>query len=273
VGRDGLLRLGFERRGGRTVLTERRFRLPLQALEPVDLDGSGAAVLMLLNPTGGLLGGDVLDTDVRLGPGSHACLTTPAATRVYRSDGAPAVQRVRTAAGAGAVLEWVPDHVIPSPGARLRQSTDVSLAADATLLLVDAWATGRLARGEGWGFRSLDSALVVRDDRGPVLAERSVLDHAGWSGLGGTEGFGYVATLLAARAGLADWAGLAGALRADLETAAPTARAGVALLSRGGVLARLLCPSAPVLQACVQAFWARSRRALLALPPLDLRKP
>jgi urease accessory protein UreH len=60
----------LDRVGSRTVLTERRFRLPLQVLEPVDLDGSGC-------PT------------VRLGEGTHVCLTTPAATRVYRSAGPP----------------------------------------------------------------------------------------------------------------------------------------------------------------------------------------
>ena len=58
TGRDGFLGLAFERRAGRTVLTGRRFTLPLQALEPVDLDGTGAATLLLLNPTGGLLGGE-----------------------------------------------------------------------------------------------------------------------------------------------------------------------------------------------------------------------
>ncbi len=84
--------LGFERRGDRTVLVERRYALPLQALEVMDLEAGGAA-LMLLNPTGGVLGGDRLETRVRLGAGSRVCLTTPSATRVYRSAGAPAVHR------------------------------------------------------------------------------------------------------------------------------------------------------------------------------------
>ena len=52
------------------MLTERRFTLPLQALESVELDDSGVATLLLLNPTGGLVGGDVLETSVALGPGS-----------------------------------------------------------------------------------------------------------------------------------------------------------------------------------------------------------
>src|SRR5262249_59862596 len=89
TGRDGVLHLAFERRESRTVLTSRRFTLPLQALEPMDLDGTGVATLFLLNPTGGVLGGDQLHTAGELGPGSHVCLSPPSATRVYRQRGAP----------------------------------------------------------------------------------------------------------------------------------------------------------------------------------------
>ena len=57
VGRDGFLGLRFERRLGCTVLAQCRFRLPLQALTPIEL-ADGTASLLLLNPTGGLVGGD-----------------------------------------------------------------------------------------------------------------------------------------------------------------------------------------------------------------------
>jgi urease accessory protein len=256
------------------VLTARRFTLPLQALEPMDLDGDGVATLLLLNPTGGVLAGDHLETHVRLGPGSRVCLSTPSATRVYRSRSADAVQRVTLDVGRGAVLEWLPDHLIPSPGARLRQATRVRLAADATLLYLDAWAVGRAARGEAWGFGRLDSSLLVFDETGPLLRERSILTgHPPRDGLGGTEGFGYVATFVAMRPAGEGWEALAGALQAELEAAATGGRAGVTTLGRGGVLARLLCPSAPALQAAVEASWAVCRRRLLGLPPARLRKP
>ena len=280
TGRDGGLRLAFESRDGRTVLRERRFTLPLQALEPMDLDGDGAATLLLLNPTGGILAGDRLDTDISLGPGCRVCLSTPSATRVYRSPGPPAVQRITIGIARGASLEWMPDHLIPSPGARLRQATEITLAADATLLHLDAWAAGRLARGEAWGFDLLDTSLLVRDAVGPLLHERCILSgSAGRDGLGGTEGFGYVATFAAIRAtgtggGHAgpSWDDLALALQDDLATAGPECRAGVTRLGRDGVLARLLCPGAPALQACVEALWSRCRRDLLGLSPLRLRK-
>jgi urease accessory protein len=272
--------LVFEERGGRTVLTTRRFTLPLQALEPMDLDGDGVATLLLLNPTGGVLAGDRLETDVVLGPRSRVCLSTPSATRVYRSPGPVSVQRLTIEVGRGAALEWVPDHLIPSPGARLQQSTEIRLAADATLLYLDAWAVGRAARGEVWGFDLLDSSLLVRDEDGPLLRERFILaGRPPRDGLGGTEGFGYAATFLAMRpAGLAmrpageGWEALVGALQAAVNAAGVGGRAGVTTLGRGGVLTRLLCPSAPALQVAVHALWTECRRRLLGLPPARLRK-
>jgi urease accessory protein len=56
----------------------------------------------------------------------------------------------------GAVLEYVPDHVIPSPHARLRQHTEIALHGDAIALVLDAWAVGRAARAEAWRFAELD---------------------------------------------------------------------------------------------------------------------
>lgn len=255
------------------MLTRRRFTLPLQALEPMDLDGDGVATLLLLNPTGGVLAGDHLETAVRLGPGARVCLSTPSATRVYRSPGPDAVQHLAIEVAGGAALEWLPDHVIPSPGARLRQSAEIRLAADATLLYLDAWAVGRAARGEAWGFDRLDSSLLVRDEVGLLLRERSVLTaRPRLDGLGGTEGFAYVATFVALRPAGHGWDDLAVALRAALEAVPAGGPAGVSLLGRGGVIARLLCPSAPVLQASVETLWAVCRRRLLGLAPARLRK-
>ncbi len=259
------------------MLTARRFTLPLQALEPMDLDGDGVATLLLLNPTGGLLAGDRLETDIVLGPESRVCLSTPSATRVYRSPGPVAAQRVTVDVGRGAALEWIPDHLIPSPGARLRQTTEIRLAAGATLLYLDAWATGRAARGEAWGFDLLDSSLLVRDEAGLLIRERSILaGRPARDGLGGTEGFAYAATFLALRpAGPAtqpDWEDLARALQTIAGAVPGEARAGVTTLGRGGVLVRLLCPSAPTLHGLVHALWATCRRQLLGLAPARLRK-
>lgn len=269
VGRDGALRLDFERRGDATVLAGCRCALPLQVLAPVAL-ADAAAVASMLNPTGGVLGGDRLTVDVELGAGAHACLTTPSATRVYRTAGEPAAQRVRVALGPGAVLEWVPDHVIPSAGAALRQSLEVDAGAGATLIAIDAFAAGRVACGEAWRFALLDSAMTVRDAAGLVLHDRFVLrGGARWSGLGFAEARPYFATVVVVTAtGLDDLvAGLPDTLaEVDGFTAA------AARLPRRGIVIRCLAAAAPALTDGLGAIWRLARRRVLGLPPLALRK-
>jgi urease accessory protein len=183
------------------------------------------------------------------------------------------VQRAVFQAGEGATLEYVPDHVIPSPGARLIQSVELDLAPGASAILCDAWAAGRAARGEAWRFDLLDSGTVARDREGLLFKDHVVLSGArGWGGLGAAEGMAYAATvtcLAPSHGGLDE---LAAALAAALAMGAPSARAGVTTLARGGVVARILAPSAPVLQRAIEASWATCRLCLWRLPPLLLRK-
>jgi len=165
VGRDGALSLAFRRRGMATILAASRSILPLQVMAPLALEDA-AAVVSILNPTGGIVGGDRFTIDVDVEAGADACLTTPSASRIYRAAGEPAEQVVRLRLGPGASLEWVPDHGIPFAGAAFRQVIDAEVGEGATLVLVDAWAAGRVARGEEWRFARLDSALTARDGAG-----------------------------------------------------------------------------------------------------------
>jgi len=251
VGRDGALRLAFERRGGRTVLATAQSVLPLQVLAPLALDDP-ACVVPMLNPTGGVLGGDRLEVDVTLAPGAHACLTTPSATKVYRAPAEAARQRVRLSVGAEAVVEWVPDHTIPFAGSAFAQSLEVDLARGARAIVVDAFAAGRVARGEAWRFAELSSALVVRDGGGATLT-------------GGRAYFATVAVI--AEIGLDEFCAAA----APLSGSDVTAAAG--RLGRSGALARVLAADAIGLVHAVETLWAAARRRALDLPPLTLRKP
>jgi urease accessory protein len=273
VGRDGALRLRFERRGSATIVTGCRYTLPLQALAPVALDDP-SAVISILNPTGGLVGGDRLSIDVEATTGAHAVLTTPSATRVYRTDGDDATQSVKIAIGPRAAVEWVPDHTIPFAGSAFRQTLDVEMDETARLILVDAFSAGRVGRGEAWQFALLDSAVSVRDRQGWLLHDRFALrgmarTHPAWDGLGYAESHPYFATI--AIIGAFDRE----QLTADLREQCPVANAGrigVAALTRGGLLIRCLAPSAPELIETIETCWGLGRRALLGLSPLALRK-
>lgn len=273
VGRDGRLSLAFERRGGVTVLTERRFTLPLQAFEPTPIDGGAAVCLMLLNPTGGVLGGDRLAAEITLGPGAHVCLTTPSATRVYRTLGPPAVQETTISLGAGAFLEYLPDHVIPHPGSVFHQSVTVEMGPGSRAILSDALAIGRLARGERWAFSELVGRITVSRGGRPLFLDRVSLDPSRWipRGLGGTEGFGYLATLALFADGFHAWESVVPALAGRLREL-PSVTGGASLLARDGCLVRFLAASAHDLAQATRSLWTLARRLLLGRPALDLRK-
>ncbi len=267
VGRDGALALRFERRGAGTVLAASRSVLPLQVLAPLTLDDV-ATVVSMLNPTGGVLGGDRLTVEVDVGDAAHACVTTPSATRLYRTERGPAEQTVRLTVGAGASLEWVPDHTIPFPGSALRQSIEADVGEGACLILVDAWAAGRIARGEAWQFSRIDSTITVHDGGGLLLHDRFLLPlEVAADGLGLAEASPYFASVVV----VAD-DGIGHLTDALADVAIGGATLGAARLARRGLLVRCLAASAPALRDALEVIWRLARREILKRPPLSLRK-
>lgn len=268
VGRDGFLGLRFERRGSRTVMARCRYVVPLQVLAPMALD-DGAAVVSIVNPTGGLVGGDTLTIDVEVSPGAHACLTTPSASKIYRTTSAVAEQSVRLRVGADARLEWVPDHAIPFAGSAYRQRLEADVAEGGALVVIDAFAAGRIARGEAWRFALLDSTLTVRDARGWLLHDRFTLHEDSPRGLGITEHRPYFATIaVVADVGIERFIERVAEVDGGGEF-----EVGAARLPRRGAVARCLAASAPALGDALAELWTAARAEVLGAPPLALRKP
>jgi urease accessory protein len=170
-GWQGRLTLGFEARGSRTVLAHRRRHGPLAVQRPFYPE-DGVCHVYLLHPPGGVVGGDRLEVDVECTTGSQALLTTPGATKFYRSSGALATQAQCLVVGAGAVLEWLPQENILFPGARARLQTQVELQHDARLVLWEIHCLGRPTNDEPFDSGMLDSALSIYRDGRPLLLDR-----------------------------------------------------------------------------------------------------
>src|SRR6202790_4681898 len=192
VGRDGFLRLRFARSGANTILAQSRFSLPLQALTPLTL-ADGASYLMLLNPTGGVLGGDHLITEIIQEAGTHVCLTTPSSTRIYRTAEKPAILETVIHLGEGATLEYLPDHVIPHAGSALRQSLRVEMERGSRAIILDSLSAGRVARGERWNFSQVDSRTEIIVRGKPAFLNRTFINPSAQQPerLGLMEHFGY----------------------------------------------------------------------------------
>ena len=269
---DGFLRLRFARRGARTILAQSRFSLPLQAQTPLALE-DGACCLMLLNPTGGVLGGDRLVTEIVLEAGTHVCLTTPSATRVYRTAEKPASLETTIQVEEGATLEYLPDHLIPHAGSALRQSLRVEMERGSRAILLDAMASGRVAHGERWSFRELDSRTEVHLRGRPSYINRTKITPASIrpDQLGVMKAFDYMAWLGIFAEGFNCWEQVTSAMNLLLESATNVS-GGASLLSRGGSTVRFLARSASDMMLLNKKLWEAARQHVAGLPPFDRRK-
>ena len=101
------LHLDYTLSAGRSVARHRHSG-PLRVLQSLYPEGDAVCHNVLVHPPGGIVGGDLLDMRVHVGEGAHGLVTTPGATRFYKSDHQPGVQRVELHVAPGARLEWLP---------------------------------------------------------------------------------------------------------------------------------------------------------------------
>ena len=275
VGRRGALSYEFERAGPRTVLTRSSCTSPWHHFPPSYLDDSGCAYTWLVNPSGGLVGGDHVSVEAQLHAGTHVLMTSPSANRVYRSLSEPAVQEVRLSVGPDARLEWLPEVTIPFAGSRFRQSIHVNLAPGATVILWDAMASGRVARQERWAFTSVENEICIRMPPGGSVVERYCLvpDRSPESvGLVGS--WDYVASLFVIGDAVDTdiWTGLETILAAILEQRPGLVLGAVSTPAVPGLVVKLVARSAPDLTVTLEAIWAAVRKELWDIPVPNLRR-
>lgn len=219
-------------------------------------------VVYVLNPTGGVLQGDVLDAEIRVEAGAHAIVTTPSATKIHRMDRATARSRTRLRVEAGAVLEYVPEPVIPFGGSRFIEELSVDVAAGGKLLAWEILAPGRQARGEVFEYDELGLRLCLTEAGTVVLRERSDLRPGeGARTMGGATHYGVLMAL-------------GGDPDALVETIRPLlegARAGVTRLPGSGVLLKMLAAEGREIEAVFRRVRERVVSALAGRPATVLR--
>ena len=192
------LELDLQRRGMRTALAYRKQRGPLAVQRPFYPEGE-VCHLYLLHPPGGVVGGDRLEIAGEVQAEAAALVTTPGATKFYRSGGADASQRQRlTVRGCGS-LEWFPQENIFFPGARAALETQVHLESGARFMGWEIQCLGRPANEETFHRGSLTLQVQIYRDGIPLLLERlHVRDGEDLAGAASLRGFPVTASFLAA---------------------------------------------------------------------------
>jgi urease accessory protein len=274
------LHLEFQPDGsGATRLVRTTQEPPLRVVRAF-LHPDGSALAHLHNVSGGLLGGDALSLSVDIGAGAEVQLTTTGATRVYRPrlDAPPAMLRNTVRVAENALVEYVPDAIIPFAGSRFFQHTSIELAPGAGLFWWEIVAPGREARGELFAYESFEMRLDLFA-AGPLIAaervqlvpqERAVQSSAR---LGP---FRYWATFYICRVGVprAEWLRIEQALRRTAKEFQSSGAAlwGISTLPIHGLVVRCLAMHGRDAVAGMHVLWNVAKRLLYGRDAVRPRK-
>ena len=245
---------------------------PLRVLQRLYPEGPGICHHVLVHPPGGVVGGDELHLDAQLDAGTHALITTPGATRFYRSEGALALQSTRLRVAEGARLEWLPMETIAYSGCQAANHVTSELAPGAEMMGWDVLALGLPAAAQPFEAGVFTQQLEMPGqwlERGRIAADDHTLlqGPVGWAGhtVSATLWFAAGAALpLARRTALLD------AARDLLHGHALARTAGATAPQTGVVLLRVLAGRVePAMQllAAVRAAWRKLAWGLAAEPP------
>lgn len=255
------IELAFRRARERTVVASRHSG-PLYIQRPF-YPGDGVCHVYLLHPPGGLVGGDRLEISCSIGTGAAALVTTPAATKFYRSAGSPSRQDLAVRVADGASFEWLPQETILFGGSIVESTTEIGLAANARFVAWETISLGRPAFGDLYRSGRLDQRTRIAVDGLPILLERTVFE-AGAAVLERDWGFGGRTVLGTLYAYPADARAL-DAARGRLD-AFSGLYAGASVVD-DVLVVRALAASAETLREAFESVWAALRAAVIGRAP------
>ncbi len=268
---QGSLSLDYRLDDERTLVHDRH-EGPLRVLKSLHPEGPRVCHSVLVHPPGGIVGGDALTIAITLEPGAHALVTTPGATRFYRSAGATASQTTTIRAASGARFEWLPLETIAYSGCVALNTIRFELDAGAETIGWDLTALGLPTSDQPFVAGSFHQSIEFPGrwlERGTVRGDAPALldSPLGWAGMRvlGTLWFAAGTSIAEPlRDALLDVARVAATGDALQRTAGATAP------NAGVVVVRVLAPNVEPAMALMVRIWSEWRRAawqIDACPP------
>lgn len=259
------LALEFAPRADKTRLVSSHRRGPLAVQRPFFPEGN-LNHTYLLHPPGGVVGGDKLDINIQVEPQAQVLITTPGATKFYRSAGAQAQLQQNLHIANGASLEWMPLENIFFPGTKTAIKTSIHLQRGGQFIGWEMNCLGRPANAEAFAKGTIDSDFAFYRDGELIMLDRFTTEGESLvTSPVGMRGFSAQAMLVAT---LADDA-LVEELQTILASFAPKIWAGASFFD-GILVLRVLASQSQEMLQLLTAAWRLLRPETLgraAMPP------
>ena len=267
-GKHGIADLVVARDGDNpTRLVSDFVKVPYHLTGTLDSDPApGLTTICLQDPTGAVTQGDRHTLSVAARPGARAHVTTQSATKVQRMKASYAHLEATLTAESGAYLEYLPGPTILNEDARCLQTTAVSVAHDAAVVVGDVFVPDGLSDHDPFGFDHYHSRVEATVDGSLVCADAIDLrpgerDPRGPASMGDNA---VVGTLYVVAPDSAAGAGLAGEIH-DRLASHPVAAGASTLRADAGTTVRILGDRSTDVTDALHAAWDETRQALLGV--------
>lgn len=181
IGKHGSLLVRALVECGKTRLRPTFRRIPYQWHGAHYQDNDDQPFLLVQNSGGGFVEGDSGRFHLTMDPGTRALVTTTEATKFYRSENdGSATESYRFDVAPNALLEYLPDEVIPYAGCRAVRDTRFSLTSSSRLFAAEVMVAGRVhfRHDELFGFTALRSRFQVDVDGVPRYLDNLIAEGA-----------------------------------------------------------------------------------------------
>jgi urease accessory protein len=166
---SGRVVLGGSEKGARIVDVFQRS--PVRIMFP-RIGGDAIEEAVFVNTSGGIAGGDRLESAVTALTNASITVSSQAAEKVYRALNEPA--RITTSLKACdiAKLAWLPQETIVFNCGRLNRQTEIELSSGIELLALEWLVLGRAAHGEEMASGHITDSWRVKKDGRLIWADR-----------------------------------------------------------------------------------------------------
>ncbi len=165
------LDLSFTERNNKTILTSKKHSGPLMVQKPFYPESNGCCHIYLIHPPGGIVGGDSLNLTAQLNENTHALITTPAATKFYRSTGIQATQNQTINLQENAILEWLPQETVYFNDTNAASTTRININSSNRFFAWEIQCLGLPAQKEYFIAGQCRQKLEIWRNEKPLLLE------------------------------------------------------------------------------------------------------
>ena len=155
------LKLDYSRKGDKTCLVKKSQKGPLTVQRPFYPEGD-ICHSYILHPPGGVVGGDILDIEINADTSAHCLITTPGATKFYRSkNDLESIQTLHISIKKNAIVEWLPQQNIFFTGACSQLNTQINIEPGGKFIGWEMHCFGRPANNEGFNQGAIKSCTQI----------------------------------------------------------------------------------------------------------------